>query len=330
MPRTRIPLQYVPLLATVAACILLYTACCLLYPGFFSLRVFVNLISDNAFLGIIAVGMTFVILSGGIDLSVGSVAALCGTAMAVMIQRGGLHPCVAIPVGLLIGGALGFGMGCLIHYFDRPPFIVTLGGMFLARGLAYVISLQSITIEHGSYDVLSQMGVPVGGGLRLPLIAIVYLVVVLAGIYVTASTPFGRYVYAVGGNEEGALLMGLPVGRTKIAVYTVSGFCAALGAVVFTVYLSSGNPASGVGWELDAIASVVIGGTLLSGGVGGIAGTFVGVLIFGIIQAGITFQGTLSSWWTRVFIGALLLVFILLQKAITTAAARARGSAATA
>jgi len=125
---------------------------------------------------------------------------------------------------------------------------------------------------------------------------------------------FGRNVYAVGGNEEAAMLMGIPVGRTKVLVYALSGLCSSLAGVVFTFYGSSGNPSAAVGMELDAIAAVVVGGTLLSGGVGYVFGTLIGVLIFGIIQTGIVFDGRLSSWWTRVVIGALLLLFILLQK----------------
>lgn len=323
--RLVIPARHIPLLATVAAAAALYTAACAMYDGFFSLRVFVNFLGDNSFLGIIAVGMTFVIISGGIDLSVGSVSALCGIVMAVMMQEAHVPPVVAIAAGLAVGSALGFLMGLVIRLFDSPPFIVTLGGMFLARGLAFVIRLESLPIRNRFYDVVSGMGIGLPGGVRLPITAVIYLAVVAVGMYIASCTPFGRNVYAVGGDEEAAHLMGLPVGRTKVAVYTLSGFCSALAAVVVSFYQSAGNPAGGVGWELDAIAAVVIGGTLLSGGVGHVAGTFLGVLIFAIIQTAITFQGTLSSWWTKVAIGLLLLVFILLQKVIGSTAGPRRG-----
>ena len=153
----------------------------------------------------------------------------------------------------------------------------------------------------------------------MPFTATCFLVIFIAALFVAHYTPFGRYIYALGGDEQSATLMGLPVGRTKIFTYTVSGFCSALSGVVYTFYTQSGDPASCVGLELDAIAAVVIGGTLLSGGVGFMAGTAMGVLILGLIQTLITFQGNLNTWWTRIVVGMLVLVFILLQNVITSA-----------
>jgi simple sugar transport system permease protein len=144
----------------------------------------------------------------------------------------------------------------------------------------------------------------------------------LVAILVAHYTKFGRYVYAVGGDEHSAKLMGLPVGGTKIFLYTISGFCSALAGVVYTFYTQSGNPASCVGLELDAIAAVVIGGTLLSGGAGFMAGTLMGVLILGLIQTLITFQGNVNSWWTRIVVGVLVLLFILLQNVISLVSGR--------
>jgi simple sugar transport system permease protein len=143
------------------------------------------------------------------------------------------------------------------------------------------------------------------------------LVIFLIAVIVAHYTKFGRYVYAIGGDEHSAKLMGLPVGRTKVLLYTVSGFCSALAGVVYTFYTQSGNPASCVGLELDAIAAVVIGGTLLSGGAGFMAGTLMGVLILGLIQTLIVFQRNVNSWWTRIVVAVLVLVFILLQKMIS-------------
>jgi len=142
-------------------------------------------------------------------------------------------------------------------------------------------------------------------------------VVVLIGIYLSHFTKFGRNVYAIGGNEQSAVLLGLPVGRTKVIIYTLNGALSALAGIVYTVYTLSGYPLACVGLELDVIAAVVIGGTLLSGGMGYVEGTLVGVLILGLIQTFITFQGTLSSWWTRIAIGILLFIFILLQTYIS-------------
>ena len=310
----RLPIsqKHIPLLSTAFVCVLLYGLASWQYEGFFSLQVFVNFFSDNSFLGIIAVGMTFVILSGGIDLSVGSMLALCSIVMAVLMQRG-VPPAAAIAIVLALGTTLGASMGCLVRYFGLPPFIVTLAGMFFARGLGFIIHIESLAIDNAFYRAVTGWALEVGPA-RVPITAFVFVAVVLVGLYVAAYTKFGRNVYAVGGNEEAAMLMGIPVGRTKVLVYALSGLCSSLAGVVFTFYGSSGNPATAVGMELDAIAAVVIGGTLLSGGVGTVLGTLIGVLIFGIIQTGIVFDGRLSSWWTRVAIGALLLVFILLQK----------------
>jgi simple sugar transport system permease protein len=151
----------------------------------------------------------------------------------------------------------------------------------------------------------------------LPLTAMIFLVTLGAGIYLAHFTPFGRNVYALGGNEQSAVLMGLPVARTKVLVYALSGFCAALGGVVYSLYTVSGDPRAGIALELDAIAAVVIGGTLLTGGVGWVIGTLLGVLILGIIQTAINFEGTLNAGWTRVAVGLLLFAFIALQRLIT-------------
>lgn len=319
----RVSRKYIPLLSTAVVWVLLYAVACALYPGFFSLRVLADFFSDNSFLGIIAVGMTFVILSGGIDLSVGSLVALCSIVLAVLVQVHGWHPLGAIAVVLVLGAALGLGMGSIIRYFGLPPFIVTLGGMFFARGLALIVRNRSVPLQHGFYTAVTTWALTVGDA-RVRATSLVFLAVVAVGIYLAAYTVFGRNVYAVGGNEEAALLMGIPVGWTKQRVYALSGLCSALAGVVFTFYGSSGNPAAAVGMELDAIAAVVIGGTLLSGGVGYVFGTLIGVLIFGTIQTAIIFDGRLSSWWTRVAIGALLLLFILLQKLLARPAAARR------
>ena len=193
-------------------------------------------------------------------------------------------------------------------------FIVTLGGMFLARGLCYVISIDSISITEPSFTVLSEYRMVLGEETFISAGALVAVVILLIGIYIAHFTRFGRTVYAIGGNERSAMLMGLPVGRTKIMVYVLSGFCSALGGVLVTLYMLSGYGLHALGFEMDAIAAAVIGGTLLTGGVGYLAGTLVGVLILGVIQTLIAFDGELSSWWTRIGIGALLFVFCLLQR----------------
>ncbi len=283
------------------------------YDGFLSLQVMLNLLIDNAFLLVIAIGMGVVILSGGIDLSVGAVLALSTMLAAWLLQVAGWPPVVVIATVLLGGSAFGGAMGAIIHLFRLQPFIVTLAGMFLARGLCYLISIESITIEDPLFVAMSQTQLPFLGGFLSPGALIALLMLALA-VWMAHYSSFGRAVYAVGGNEQSAAMMGLAVGRTKILVYAFSGFCAALAGVLFSFYMLSGYGLHAQGTELDAIAAVVIGGTLLTGGYGYVLGALSGVLVLGTIQTLIAFDGTLSSWWTKIVIGALLFVFCVVQR----------------
>ncbi len=303
----------IPFFATVAVFLLLYIAASIHYAHFFSVDVFVNFFTDNAVLGIAAIGMTFVIISGGIDLSVGSLVGLVSILMAIFIEKNHWPPALAALGCLLCGVIFGWVMGWFIQRFALPPFLVTLAGMFFARGLGFVLQIESIPISHPLFAKFGEWRLK-AGAVEVPATALAFLAVLLLGLLLAHRTAFGRNVYALGGNEQSSLLMGLPVGKTKIRVYALSGFCSAAAGIVYTLYTSSGNPTAGSGLELDAIAAVVIGGTLLTGGVGLVLGTLIGVLISGIIQTIITFQGTLSSWWTKMAIGFLLLLFILLQK----------------
>lgn len=318
----RLNQKNIPLLATIAVFLLIYLAGSLLYSNFFSLRVFVNLFIDNAFVGVIAIGMTFVIISGGIDLSVGSVVAFVGVLAAKLMHDFDVHPMLAFSLCLGIGAAFGMVMGCFIHFFQLPPFLVTLVGMFLARGLAFLVSLNAIPIKHPAVNAIIDFGIPLGFRAWLPATAMIFIAVTLTGIYVQHYTRYGRNTYAIGSSEQSAILMGLPVGRTKVLAYTINGLLSALAGVVYSLYTSSGYPLACVGLELDVIAAVVIGGTLLSGGSGYVVGTLIGVLILGLIQTFITFQGTLSSWWTKIVIGILLFIFILLQNYLSRAGTR--------
>ena len=308
--------KYLPLLATIVIFVLAYAVCTLQYPNMLSTRVIGNLLTDNAFLGVAAVGMTFVIISGGIDLSIGSVIAFTGVFLAVILQNTSIHPLLAFALVLIITTAFGGLMGAIIHYLEMPAFIVTLAGMFLARGMAFVISVDSIPINHEYYSTLTSLYYRLPGGGRLTLIGGIMLLVFAAGIVIAHRTRFGTNVYALGGGVQTARLMGVPVGRTTIQIYALSGFLAGLSGIVFSLYTSAGYSLAAVGVELDAIAAVVIGGTLLTGGAGFVAGTLIGILIQGLIQTYITFDGTLSSWWTKILIGLLLFAFILMQKAI--------------
>lgn len=308
--------KHASLIATIAIGVALYITASIRYPGFSSPQVFANLFVDNSFLGIITIGMTFVILSGGIDLSVGAVMALCSTIIAVLMTVHHMNPAIAIIISLCTGTGLGLSMGWIIGKFKLAPFIVTLAGMFLARGLAYIIHMGALPIKNPLYTKLTELSVNIGD-VQITLPTFAFMAVVVCGVFAAGHTQFGRSVYAIGGNEESAAVMGLPVTRTKILVYTLSGFCSAVAGLVFTLYQSAGNPNAGMGLEMDAIATVVIGGILLTGGSGTIIGTLAGTLILGIIQTGITFQGTLNSWWTKVTVGMLILIFIVLQRILS-------------
>lgn len=308
--------KYGPVLVTLILFVAVFLAGGLRYRGFLSGQVFLNLLVDNAYLIVLAVGMTFVIITGGIDLSVGAVVAL-STMIAASLLQSGWSPGVVIPLILVLTSLLGLLVGLMIHVFKVQPFIATLAAMFLARGLCYVISKDSISIVDPFFVAFAQTRIPLGGGLSVTPSVIIALVVVVAAVFVLGYTRFGRTVYALGGSEHSGMLMGLPVARTKVLVYIISGFCSGVAGVLFTFYTLSGYSLTAVGTELDAIAAVVIGGTLLTGGYGFVLGSVLGVLVLGVIQTIITFEGTLSSWWTKIFIGALLLVFIILQKVLT-------------
>jgi simple sugar transport system permease protein len=303
-----------PLLITIVVFLAGYAYCFTQFPGFASTRVFFDLLTDNAFLGIVAVGMTFVILSGGIDLSVGSVIAFTGVLLAKLIGAYGIAPGYAFVIVLLMGTTFGALMGWIIDTLKLPAFIITLAGMFFVRGMSFIVSEESLPINHPVYEFLANYAWKMPGGGRFTLLALVMLLVVLGGIILAHRTRFGNNVYAVGGGNVSAALMGVPVRRTTIYIYMLSSTLAVLSGIIFSLYTSAGYALAASGVELDAIASVVIGGTLLSGGVGTVLGSLFGVLIQGLIQTYITFDGTLSSWWTKIVMGVLLFIFIGLQK----------------
>lgn len=310
--------RHVPILTTLALVVVTFLAGSIAYTNFASVGVVRNLLVDNAFLAVAAVGATFVILSGAIDLSVGSVMAFSSILIASLIEKHAVHPVMAIATSLAAGGVFGLCQGAIIDVFKLPPFLVTLAGMFFARGAAFLIFPQSIGIKHAFVgnvlnDQLSFV-LPLGErGVSIPVTVDIAIITIAAAAIALRSTCFGRSVYAVGDDESSAFLMGLNIRATRLCVFTLSGFCSALAGVVFTLYQQSGDPAACKGFELDAIAAVVIGGTLLRGGIGSVLGTGLGVLLLGLIQTIITFQGNLSSWWTRIVVGLLVLAFVALQ-----------------
>jgi simple sugar transport system permease protein len=317
--------------ATVGIFLIIYLFGALLYgdKGFTTLRTFVNMFIDNAYYGISAVGMTMVLITGGIDLSVGAVASLTGMFIAYGNTVLGIHPALCIAAALVVGVGLGLLMGTAIHYLNMPPFITTLTGMFLARGACSLISRESIDISHPMIDALAKFKIyfmrPENGEwVKIKPIAfvnfnlILFLVMIAVGIIILQKTRFGRNVYAIGGNEQSAKLMGLPVARTKVLVYGFNGLCSVLAGVAYALYVKSGWNLSLQGGELEVITCAVIGGTLLTGGVGYMIGTMFGVLLKSVIPALITFNGNLLSWWGKIATGALLLLFIGIQRAVVT------------
>ncbi len=306
--------RFLPLWITASLVLLMFIFGASQFEGFASMRVVTNLFRDNAFLLITALGMTLVIISGGIDLSVGAVIALSGVVTGLLVTEYGWHPLAAFAVVLPLGTLFGAAMGSIIHYYKLQPFIVTLAGMFLARGLATTLSEESIAIEHPFYDAVADFGIALPGNGWLDVSALVFILAFIVLLIVMHFTRFGTNVYALGGNEQSAKLMGVNVARTTISIYATSSGLAALAGIVFSFYTFSGYALGTIGTELDAIAAVVIGGTLLTGGSGYIVGTVLGVILMGVIQTYITFEGTLSSWWTKIVIGLLLFFFIVLQK----------------
>jgi len=310
-----------PTFAAVTILVLLLVGAQLKFGNFVSPGNMSALLLDNAPLMILAVGMTFVIITAGIDLSVGSVMAFTGIWLAQLLSHG-MPAFIAIPIIVVAGALIGLLIGVLVQYFNVQPFIASLAGLFLGRGLAYVVSIQTVNVKDSSVLWLQSARIYVGQWYITPT-GIIAMIVVAVGAFVMQYTRFGRTVYAIGGNEQSARLMGLNIARTKVAVYVISGFCAGLAGLVLTAYQSSGAPRAGIGVELDAIAAVVIGGTLLTGGTGYVLGSMVGVFVFGTIHSVIDFLGAEQSW-TSIIVGLLLLLFIVVQRAIVARAERRR------
>ncbi|MHA3019512.1 ABC transporter permease subunit [Mycobacterium sp. BMJ-28] len=301
-------------LTTVALFVVMFSGVLVRYDFASPTQVFLNLFVDNAYLIVLAAGMTFVILTGGIDLSVGSVVALSTVILAKTLQLGWPTP-LALGTVILVGPALGFVMGVMIEHFDVQPFVATLAGMFAARGMCYVVSVDSLPIRDPAMRTLGLHYLYVYDDKFIRWPVVIAAIVLAVALYVLHWTRFGRTVYAVGGNRQSAQLMGLAAGRTRISVYVISGFCASLAGILLAVQKLSGYSLNGVGLELDTIAAAVIGGVVLAGGVGYVAGALIGVLVLGTIEIFVTAEN-LDSYWTRIMTGALLLVFVLVQRVL--------------
>jgi len=291
------------------AFLLLTAILAVISPPFLTPSNIINILRQISVNGIIAVGMTLVIIAGGIDLSVGSIVALSAV-VATSLAHPGEHMLVLpLLVGLLVGLGCGAINGLLIAKRKLAPFIVTLGMMTAARGMALVYTSGRPVINLS--DSYAQLG---GGYLgEVPLPVIIFLAIVLLGIFVLHYTRFGRYVYAVGGNELAAQVSGIDTKRITFSVYAITGALSGLAGMVLSSRVMSASPAIGQGYELDAIAAVVIGGTSLSGGVGTIAGTIAGALIIGVMNNGLDMLNV-SSYWQQIVKGLIIVLAVLLDR----------------
>jgi ribose transport system permease protein len=281
------------------------------FDSFLTERNLENIALQSSFLGLIVVGMTFVIISEGIDLSVGSQLALGGVLAALMVPVSWV---LALLVPVAVSGLLGCGQGLLIAKARMAPFIVTLAGLLGIRGLALALAgEQPIGIANDSPFVWFGQGQILG--LTTPIVFMI--VAFIVGAVVLARTRYGQAIFAIGGSEESARLMGIPVERTKIIAYTTSGALAGFSGALLAASLAAGQPVAGAGWELDAISAVVVGGTLLTGGAGTMSGSFAGVLLLGILLNVINQLGTLGSYTQQLVSGVFLIAVVLVQAYLT-------------
>ena len=295
---------------SLVALVLLLAAATVRYDGFLTIRNISNILVQSSINGIISVGMMLVIVLGGIDLSVGAVAALAAVTSAQLINSSSLLVAVLLPI--LIGMTVGFISGILIVKLDMNAFIATLSTQFFARGLTHVLSeSKNVTV-----DKTNEAFTFIGSGKIfgvVPVQVIIFLVVILVMGFILTYTSYGRCIYAIGGNKEAAKMMGARVDKNTVIAYIISGGLAALAGIILCARLGSGQPTSGIGYETDAIAAVVMGGTLLTGGWGTMRGTFMGIITLSVINNILNLEGNLSSWWQDVILGTLVLIIIIAQ-----------------
>lgn len=329
MKKLKINSNNLLLVITVCLFVAMYAVGCIVYgnKGFTHLQTFLNILINNAGLICIASGMTCVMLTGGIDISVGSVVAMDCMFLAVGMEKWGMSAPVLMLLVLVIGTVFGIVQGFCISYLEIQPFIVTMAGMFFARGMTAIIDINQVSIANNEFFVnLSnwKWEIPFGigaylnkkGKLQIPYIrasVIVALLVVLVIYLMLRYTKFGRGIYAVGGNQTSATLMGLDVKKIKMRTYILSSFLTSIGGICYCLNTMCGTTTQAQGLEMDAISSAVIGGTLLTGGVGNVVGSLFGVLINGTISTLVKSNGKLVSSWANIVTAILLCFFIVLQ-----------------
>ena len=312
--------QNIPTPAFVVIFILMIIMDKALFGTYIRLGFISSLFIDHAYLIILAVAMTLPILTGGIDLSVGAIVAITAV-VGLKLANAGVPAFLVMIIMLLIGAVFGLLAGTLIEEFNMQPFIATLSTMFLARGLASIISTDSLTFPQGNdfsfiSNVIKIIDNPkISNDLSFNVGVIIALVVVVFGYVFLYHTRTGRTIYAIGGSRSSAELMGLPVKRTQYIIYLTSATLAALASIVYTANIGSAKNTVGVGWELDAVASVVIGGTIITGGFGYVLGSVLGSLVRSILDP-LTSDFGVPAEWTTIVIGLMILVFVVLQRAV--------------
>ncbi|MBF2756437.1 ABC transporter permease subunit [Staphylococcus sp. GDY8P57P] len=290
--------------------ILLIIVVSILNPSFLDLSNLLNLLRQISINGLIAFGMTFIILTGGIDLSVGSILALSSAFIALMITSG-VDPIIALIIGVLIGFVLGAVNGLLVTKGNMAPFIATLATMTIFRGLTLVITDGNPITNLGDSYLFQLFGKGYFIGIPVPAVTMIIVFIIL--LIILQKTTFGRHTYAIGGNEVAAKISGIKVNKIKIFIYGISGLMSALAGGILTSRLNSAQPTAGMSYELDAIAAVVLGGTSLTGGKGRIVGTLIGVLIIGVLNNGLNLLGV-SSFYQQLVKGVVILIAVLIDR----------------
>ena len=316
------------LFITIGVFIVMYV-CAIIFlgRGFTKPQAFFNILNENASLIVLSCGMSVVMISGGIDISVGQVTALVCMACAVHLDFQGGNVFTSMLIALGIGLAFGLVQGFLVAYLEIQPFIVTLAGLFFAKGMTTIINASQFNVENEQFKALKSTEVPVplmGSYNKLGDYIPAYVEVgVLVAIFVVIVlfvslrwTKLGRNFYAVGGNSQSANMLGINVKFTKFMAHLICGLCAGIGGYVYFMHVGSGSPSHAAGAEMNAIASSIIGGTMLTGGVGNIAGTFFGVLSLSTIKNIVASLGLDEAWWTNITVAAMLCIFLLVQSVI--------------
>ncbi len=329
--RRREPMTDTMLLLTITVCIffvMYFMAMAIWGGGFLRWQRVFDMLNDNAALIIVACGLTIVMIGGGIDISVGGVIALVVMSCVMHLNGGGsIFTAALLAIG--IGLAFGVAQGFLISYLEIQPFIITLAGMFFARGMTTIVSVQPQKVAHAGFKALMKTKIAIpwlgytakNGNLipaRMEIGVVVALLIVVIVFFLLRKTRLGRGFYAIGGSSNSALMLGVNVKRTRFLSYVISGLLSGIAGFVFMMHTGAGNATNASGAEMNAIASAIIGGTLLSGGVGNVIGTLFGVMTLATINAIVTTSGLRDPWWQEITVGALLCFFIVLQSVVLT------------